>query len=160
MKKLIVGLTMVVVAVVLVSVGTRASEAGKKRTIRVQEHGTNATYVPVQTLVGGSGPSSQGDYLAFDDPVFDPDTEAQVGHVMGVCVLVDVSVQTFMCPDVTLILTGKGQIAVGGMFDGTGKPASGPILAGTGMFSGAVGTYTITALDGGTIDDWVVTLSQ
>ena len=75
---------MVIFSAALFAVGSRASDGGNRRIIHIQEHVTNATYVPVYTLVGGNGPSTQGDYIAFDDPIFDPDTGQQVGHDMSI----------------------------------------------------------------------------
>lgn len=158
MRKLTLGSLIVILTAVLLAVGSRASDRGNSRTIHIQEHVSNATYVPVYTLVGGSGPSTQGDYIAADDPIFDPNTGQQVGHDAGICTLVDVATQIYACPDVTFIFTGRGQIAAGGLFDGTGNRTTGSILGGTGEFRGASGTVTIQALDGGTVDDFVFTL--
>ena len=157
MRKASFSLVVVVAAAILAAVAARASDDRKPRVIHIQEHVTNATYVPVYTLVGGSGPSSQGDYIAFDDPDFDPNTGQQVGHNIGVCVLVDASTQIYSCPPVTFFLAGRGQIAVGGEFDGTGNPTTGPILYGTGEFQGASGTVRVQALNG-TVNDFVFTL--
>ena len=103
---------------------------------------------------------SQGDYIAFDDPIFDPQTGQEVGHDTGVCTLADVATQIYTCPDVTFILAGRGQIAAGGLANGTGNPTTGPILGGTGEFHGATGTVRLQILDGGAVDDFVFTLSK
>ena len=160
MRKATVSFVIVILSAVLVSMRSRASDSDSSRIVHIQEHVTNATYVPVYTLVGGAGPSSQGDYIAFDDPIFDPQTGQQVGHDTGVCTLVDVATQIYTCPDVTFILTGRGQIAAGGLADGTGKPTTGAILGGTGEFHGATGEVRLQILDGGAVDDFVFTLSN
>ena len=160
MRKVMLGFVIVVLTAVVLAVGSRASDDDNPKIVHIQEHVINATYVPVYTLVGGAGPLSQGDYIAFDDPIFDPATGQQIGHDAGVCTLVDVATQIYTCPDVTFIIEGRGQIAGGGLFDGTGNPTTGPILGGTGEFLGAKGTARIQSLDGGTVDDFVFTLSD
>lgn len=160
MQKASIGLLILIATAVLSAVGTHASGTGKSKIVHIQEHVTNATYVPVSTLVGSGGPYTQGDYIAFDDPDFDPETGQQVGHNMGVCTLVDVATQIYTCSEVTFFLAGRGEITVGGAFDGTGNPTTGPILVGTGEFLGAHGTVRVQALDEGTVDDFVFTLSK
>ena len=161
MRKASFSLVLMVAAAILAAVAARAANASNSRMIHIQEHVVNATYVPVSTLVGGNGPSTQGDYIAFDDPIFDPATGNQVGHVAGVCTLVDVATQIYTCPDVMFIIEGRGQIAAGGLFDGSGNPTTGPILfhGGTGEFREAQGTVRVQALNAA-VNDFVFTLSN
>lgn len=160
MRNPALALALVIPATLLLAAGSHASDNGNYKKIHVQEHVTNSTYIPVATLVGSPEPSNPGDYIAFDDPLFDPDTTLQVGHVFGVCTLVDVDTQIYACPDITYVLTGRGQIAAGGAFDGTGNPTSGPVLGGTGEFIGVRGTGRVQALAGGAVIDFVFTLSK
>jgi len=136
----------------------RGQAAGSK-TIHVQEHAINVTYVPVQKLLGSTSSANQGDYVSWDDPLFDPGTGAQVGHVMGLCTVVDPTAQVYACPGVTFILTGRGEIAVQGDFDATGKPTVTSVLGGTGEFLGITGSVRGQALSP-TLNDFVFTLTR
>lgn len=158
MRKLAVAVGLVAVVLMggLFAQRLRASER-EQFVIHVQEHTTNATYVPISTLVGGPGPQNQGDYVAGDDPLFDPDTGQQVGHDLFGCWLVDVSNQVISCPNVTFVLTGRGQIAAGGIGNST-TPTIAPVFGGTGEFLGVKGAVTITPVQGETITDYVFTL--
>jgi hypothetical protein len=83
-----------------------------------------------------------------------------VGYDFGVCTLVSPNTQLYTCPNVQFVLTGRGLIAAGGMYSGSGEPTFGPILGGTGEFTGARGTYRAQSIDGGARNDFVFTLSN
>jgi hypothetical protein len=134
----------------------QAAAAGIGRTIHVLEQVTNATYVPVQSLLGSKSASNAGDYIAFDDPLVDPVTTARVGHVSGQCTLVDVKAGIFTC-FVNVFLTGRGQIASQGGYNANGTTGPAAITGGTQEFLGADGMITIKVLSA-TSNDWVIRL--
>lgn len=117
------------------------------------------TSVPVQKLLGSASAFNQGDYVAWDDSLFDPQTGTQVGHVMGFCTLVDVASQIYACPGATFIFTGRGEIAVQGDFDATGKPTITSVVGGTNELLSADGSVRAPALSP-TLNDFVFTLTK
>jgi hypothetical protein len=128
------------------------------RSIHVVEQATNSSYVAIGTLFGNTSPAgAQGDYLVWDDPVFDPRTNTQVGQSMGQCTLVSVTPQVFSC-FVEVTLNGRGNIAFQGALGPTGTIGQSVVTGGTGEFLGSVGYATLKILNGGATDDWIVTL--
>jgi hypothetical protein len=141
----------------------RTVKAEEHKVIHIQEHviAANGTYVPVCTLVPETcaAVGTQGDTITwYNNPDVDPTTGKTVGYDLGECTLANPSTQLYTCANVQFVLTDRGQIAAGGMYYGSGEPASGPILGGTGEFTGARGTYRVQAFDGGTINDFIFTL--
>jgi hypothetical protein len=138
-------------AAVAYAAGTGA-RAARTTTLHFHEPATNDSFVDV----GGKG-TTQGDFLAWDDQLRDVVTGKFVGHVAGVCTLVDLRSQLFDCSPVTYVLPG-GTIYVVGLFSGKGAPETDPIVGGTGRYEGVHGTATVKALSA-TLDDHVITLT-
>lgn len=141
-----VGIVLLGAAVAAVLSGSVLAAQQGTRTLRFRESSTNGSFVDV----GPSG-TSQGDYLAWDDPLTYSDSNTPAGRVAGVCTLVDVTSQLYDCAPVTYILPG-GTIAVEGLFSGAGTPETDPIIGGTGVYRDVRGTDTVTALDATTTD--------
>jgi hypothetical protein len=123
--------------------------AAQPQTIRVIEHNINSTYVPVGGLTKCTNTAScQGDYLVWDDPLFDSTDHTRVGTFMGECFVVDSGRLLLHCPGVTITLNGRGTIDLDGRFDGSSAmlAVTSPITGGTGVFLGATGLVTGKAL--------------
>jgi hypothetical protein len=143
-------------------VGAGTVGAHDRTTIHVIEDSINVSYVPVGALESPtcSNPAGcQGDYVVWDDPLYDATTHAQVGMIRGECYVIDTAGVLLHCPGVTLSLTGRGDIMDTGLFDVTGKTEIGAITGGTGRFSGATGTVAGRAIDA-THNDFVIDLGD
>ena len=127
--------------------------SARATTLHFHEPATNDSFVDV----GGKG-TTQGDFLAWYDQLRDVDSGKFVGHVAGVCTLVDLRSQLFDCSPVTYVLPG-GTIYVDGLFSGKGAPETDPIVGGTGKYAGVHGTATVKALSA-TLTDHVLDLSS
>src|SRR5262249_14511822 len=146
--------TVVAVAALGIVIAPAVFAAGARTTtLHFREPSTNVTFVDV-----GKKGSSQGDYLAWDDPLKDGSTGKGVGRVLGTCTLVDVPSQTFDCSRVDYILK-DGTIANGGPFSGKGKPGESPILGGTGKYAHVRG-YVLARQVSATITDHVITIEN
>jgi len=149
--------------VLLLALATAASVgATEPQTIQVIEHSINVTYVPVGSLTKCTNTTScQGDYVVWDDPLFDAATTARVGTIMGECYVVDSGSLMFHCPGVTITLNGRGTIDVDGRFDGSSamRAETTPITGGTGEFLGVTGFVTGKALDA-THNEFVLTIAK
>jgi hypothetical protein len=130
--------------------GARTTRA---TTLHFHEQAANDSFVDV-----GAKGTTQGDFLAWDDQLRDVATGKFVGHVAGVCTLVDLRSQLFDCSPVTYVLPG-GTIYVVGLFSGKGAPETDPIVGGTGRYEGVHGTATVKALSA-TLTDHVLNLSS
>jgi dirigent-like protein len=148
-----------IVAVVLALAGAAvayaAGSGGRSTTtiLHFHEPAANASFLDV----GGKG-TTQGDYLAWDDQLRDVASGKFVGHVAGVCTLVDLRSQLFDCSPVTYMLAG-GTIYVDGLFSGKGVPETDPIVGGTGKYQGVHGTATVKPLSA-TLTDHVITIGS
>ena len=113
------------------------------------------------SLMGCSNPGScQGDFMVGYDPLFERATRKQVGTFAYECFLVDVGSTLYHCPDVTITLTGRGQIVFTEIIQHEpGKPpAIAPITGGSGEVPGAMGEVTTRVLpDRG---DFVITITK
>jgi hypothetical protein len=94
------------------------------------------------------------------DPLFDVVTDKQVGTFAYECFLVDVGSTLYHCPDMTITLTGRGQIVFTEVIQHEpGKPpAVAPITGGTGEFLGATGEVTARVLSGA--GDFVISITR
>jgi hypothetical protein len=131
------------------------------RTIHLILRPSNDTQVSVGSLSGCTNTTScQGDYRIGDDPLFDATTGEEVGTLVYVEFVVKTGDSLFHSPGNTITLTGRGQIVFSETLydDGSGRPATGAILAGTGEFLGATGSITSKSLPGS--GDFVVTLTN
>ena len=131
-----------------------SSRTARTTQFHLREHSTGASYVHPFTTKG----SSRGDYVAFYDPLADAASKAPMGHVQGVCTLVNLVQVIFSCNVVTFQLPG-GTLYSGGLFSGKGQPITDPIFGGTGRYTGATGTITGRALSQ-TSDDWVISVTS
>jgi hypothetical protein len=113
------------------------------------------------SLMGCSNAGScQGDFMVGYDPLLEGATRKQVGTFAYECFLVDVGSTLYHCPDVTITLTGRGQIVFTEVIQHEpGKPpAIAPITGGSGEFPGAMGEVTARVLpDRG---DFVITITK
>ena len=130
------------------------SRAARTTQFHLREQSTGASYVHPFATKG----TSRGDYVAFYDPLTDAASKAPMGHVQGVCTLVNLAQVLFSCDVVTFQLPG-GTLYSGGLFSGKGLPMTDPIFGGTGRYAGARGTMTGRALSQ-TSDDWVITVTS
>ena len=151
MKKLTLA---VVLALALAGAAVAFASSGSTATtvLHFHEPATNDSFVDT-----GTKGTSQGDYLAWDDKIRDVATGRFVGHVAGVCTLVDLAAQLFACSPVTYILPG-GTIYVDGLFSGKGVAETDPIVGGTGKYADAHGTATVRAISAA-LTDYVITLT-
>jgi hypothetical protein len=117
-------------AAAAITVGALAAVSGgaaATRVIHVRELFTNATE---NADVGKKGPS-QGDFMAWNDPLKDLKTEKIVGHIDGTCFLVDVKQLLYNCPGVESVF-GNGSIWSEGLLSLKGAPVPpDAIMAGT-----------------------------
>src|SRR5262245_62154283 len=67
-----------------------APGAARGSTIPVAELPTHLSAISVGKLAGKTG-ATQGDYLAYDDALVKPGTKQVVGHISGLCFLVNPS---------------------------------------------------------------------
>jgi hypothetical protein len=130
------------------------SRTARTTQIHLREQATGASYVHPFTTKG----TSRGDYVAFFDPLADAASKAPMGHVQGVCTLVNVAQLLFSCNVVTFQLPG-GTLYSGGLFSGKGLSIADPIFGGTGRYAGASGMITGRALSQ-TTDDWVIAVTS
>lgn len=119
-------------------------------TLHFREPSTNSTFVDA-----GRKGTSQGDYLAWLDPLRNVASGKLVGKVGGVCTLVDLKSQLYDCAPVTYLFNDGSTIFVDGFFSGKGKPETDPIVGGTGRYYGVHGLDTVT-LFSATVTDHVL----
>jgi hypothetical protein len=132
--------------------------ANRAQTIHLILHPGGDTEVSVRSLTGCSG--CQGDYRLGDDELFDATTGKQVGTLVYVEFVVTTGDSLYYSPGNTIDLTGRGQIVFSETLhdDGSGRPATGAILGGTGEFLGATGYVVSRSLRGS--GDFVITLTK
>jgi hypothetical protein len=152
----------VVVAAVLasaaaVAIGALAAVSGGAaagQVIQVRELFTNATE---NIDVGKKGPS-QGDFMAWNDPLKDLKTGKIVGHIDGTCFLVDVKQQLYNCPGVDTVFA-TGSIWTQGLFSLKGAPVPPDVVHGTGAYANT--PITLTGKPVGTNAlDWTYTIRR
>jgi hypothetical protein len=116
--------------------------------------------VSVRSLTGCGSTYCQGDYRLGDDPLFDAATGKQVGTLVYVEFVVKTGESLFHSPGNTFDLTGRGQIVFSETLydDGSGRPATGAILGGTGEFLGARGYVVSQSLQGS--GDFVINITK
>jgi hypothetical protein len=134
------------------------SAAHQPLTIHLILHPINDT---VGSLTGCSNAGTcQGDFMVGYDPLFDAAIGKEVGTFAYECFLVDVASTRYHCPDVTITLTGRGQIVFTEVIEHEPDkpPAIAPITGGTGEFLGATGEVTARVLPGA--GDFVITLTK
>jgi hypothetical protein len=130
---------------------TLASGSGSRTTsIHLREIVTNETFVDV-----GAKGTSQGDYVAWNDPLIDPASKKLVGHVQGMCVFVDVKQGLLDCAPVSFVL-GGGTIYSEGLVSTKGVPTYAPITGGTKAYANTHGQIRIQPLSA-TKNDFVIT---
>ena len=139
-----------------IAAGALAAVSGgatAEQTITVRELFTNTTNVDL----GKKGPS-QGDLMAWNDPLKDMKTGKIVGHIDGTCFLVDVAQQLYNCPGVDTVFD-NGSIWSGGLFSlkGAAVPPDADI-SGTGAYAGKHITYGGKPV-GATAFDWTYTIT-
>jgi hypothetical protein len=111
------------------------SQAGVSRrdTLHVFDHVTNAKFITV-----GTSSDPRGNYVVFEDPVFDASDTHQIGHDTGMCVTTSKTIQhcqiTFFFSD--------GEIALQGPQTLSGAPSTMVDVGGTGVYRGEVGAVT------------------
>jgi hypothetical protein len=147
----------VAVALAAVAIGAVAAVSGgaaSRRTIQVRELFTNATE---NIDVGKKGPS-QGDFMAWDDPLKDMKTGKIVGHIDGTCFLVNVKQLLYNCPGVDSVFS-DGSIWSAGLLSlkGAAVPPD-ALIAGTGAYAGAHITLSGKPV-GTTALDWTYTIT-
>jgi hypothetical protein len=145
-----------IAAAALVALGgltTVSGGAATARTIQVRELFTNATE---NIDVGKKGPS-QGDFMAWNDPLKDLKTGKIVGHISGTCFLVGVAQQLYDCPGVQTNFS-DGTIVTTGQLSLKGATVPPDVAQGTGAYAGKHIT-----LDGKPVGanalDWTYTIS-
>ena len=146
---------------VAVSASPAASFASRAQTIHLTLRPSHDTQVSVGSLTGCTNTAScQGDYRIGDDPVFDAATGKEVGTLVYVEFVVLTGDQLYHSPANTITLTGRGQIVFTETLydDGSGRPATGAIIGGTGEFLGVTGTVVSTSLQG--TGDFVITITE
>jgi hypothetical protein len=143
-----------VAAIVIGALAAVSGGAASQRTIQVRELFTNATE---NIDVGKKGPS-QGDFMAWNDPLKNLKTGKIVGHIDGTCFLVDVQQQLYNCPGVESVF-GNGSIWAEGLFSLKGAPVPpDAVIAGTGAYAGA--HITLGGKPVGTnAFDWIYTIT-
>jgi hypothetical protein len=135
------------------AVSAASGGAAAQQTIQVRELFTNATE---NIDVGKKGPS-QGDFMAWNDPLKNLKTGKVVGHIDGTCFLVDVKQQLYNCPGVETVFA-NGSIWTEGLLSLKGAPVPpDAITSGTGAYAGAHITLTGKPV-GTTAEDWTYTI--
>jgi hypothetical protein len=133
--------------------------ANRAQTIHLILHPGGDWNVSVGSLTGCGHTICVGDYRLGDDPLFDATTGKQVGTLVYVEFLVR-GASLFHSPGNTFDLTGRGQIVFSETLydDGSGQPATGAILGGTGEFLGATGYVVSRSLQGS--GDFVINITR
>jgi hypothetical protein len=105
----------------------------------------------IKQITVGTATDLRGNYIVFDDPVFDAADKHQVGNVNGTCVNTSNTMEechfTFILP--------KGQITVEGPFTSASPTATFAITGGTGIYDearGQVAQKTVNTPAGTEID--------
>jgi hypothetical protein len=119
----------VMAAATVIAIGATSGGAAEVQTISVHEAFTNATE---NIDVGKKGPS-QGDFMAWNDPLTDLKTGKLVGHTNGTCFLVDVAQQLYNCPAVDFVFN-NGAIWASGLLSLKGAPVP-DVYLGSGAFA-------------------------
>jgi allene oxide cyclase len=146
-RGLLVGGVLVLVAGCLAAVavarGSLAPQLTGPRVIRVVEHPVHETLVDL-----GTSGDSQGDTLAFANPLYDATNTHVVGRDQGSCIRV-VKGAAFQC-NWTAWVTG-GSVTVEGPFYDT-RDSLLAVLGGTGVFANARGQMLLHARDDGNFE--------
>jgi hypothetical protein len=141
--------------------GLFAISAGAERThvgstpIHVVELPTHLNYISVGKLAGKTGPS-QGDYEAYDDALVKPGTKQVVGHITGLCYLVNPTAGPGLYNCWADWALPQGQIVAMGLVPLAGKGFAAPIVGGLGAYANAHGQVKATFMANSLVD-WVLT---
>ena len=135
--------------------------ANQPQTIHLSLLPGGDTEISVRSLnTGCNATPCQGDYRLGDDALFDPTTGKQVGTLVYVEFAVITGVDLFHSPANTITLAERGQIVFTETLydDGSGRPATGVIIGGTGEFLGATGYVISRSLSNR--GDFVITITE
>lgn len=142
-------------------IGTLPPPANRPQTIHLILHPYGDQEISVDRAVTGCRMEyCQGDYRLGVDPLFGAATGKQVGTLAYVEFVVTTDDPLWLSPANTITLEGRGQIVFSELLhdDGSGRPATGAILGGTGEFTGATGYVTSRSLGGH--GDFVITITR
>jgi hypothetical protein len=142
-------------------IGTLPPPANRPQTIHLILHPYGDEEISVDRAVTGCRTEyCQGDYRLGVDPLFGAATGKQVGTLAYMEFVVTTDDPLWLSPANTITLEGRGQIVFSELLhdDGSGRPATGAILGGTGEFTGATGYVTSRSLGGH--GDFVITITK
>ncbi len=130
------GLGLAIAATLYASPRAEAGDRDNTRTIAVYERAVNETNLDL-----GAAGDSQGDTIAFDNPVFDPVTHHSLGRSRGQCTRTAVGA-AYECTWTTSL--PKGSVMVSGPFyDAADSTLA--IIGGTGEYRNARGEMLLRA---------------